>query len=159
MAYYPARTNTYGYQHGTEAPRVDPERIREAKREYVKSVGDRVEERVKAMKRVKTGMSVAQVFVITFCLIAMLAVAGLYILSVSRNETLKNSVETLKKNVQELNLSNAKIRDEIEARVDYDEVYDFAVSQGMQSPEKQQIVRYSRHAAEYVSKAGEIPNE
>ena len=156
---YNMRTNAYGYQHGTEAPRVDPERIREAKREYVKSAGDRVEERVREMKRVRTGMNGVQVIVVTLCLLAMLAVAGMYILSVSRNETIKNSVETLKKNVQELNLSNAKIRDSIEARVDYDEVYAFAIEQGMQIPDKQQIVRYSYHAAEYVSKNAEIPNE
>ena len=77
----------------------------------------------------------------------------------SYSETYRNSVETLKKNVQEMNLSNAKIRDTIDARVDYGEVYAFAIEQGMQVPDKQQIVRYDYHAAEYVSKNAEIPTE
>ncbi|MBO4410964.1 MAG: hypothetical protein IKY02_05705 [Lachnospiraceae bacterium] len=148
-----------GYRYGTEAPKQDPERIRKAKKEYMKQAGEKVEARVKSMHRIRYGISVGQAVVVTVCVLVILIVAGFYLVSVSGLEARKTKIENLKKEIQVLKRENDQTALDIEHSIDYEGVYEYAVSQGMQVPSKQQIVYYRAKTAEYVSKRSDIPNE
>ncbi len=160
MAEYREFRTRAAYQTGTAAPALEPQKIRDAKSEYMRNARLEVERRVEAKRRIRPGFSVPQVLVIVFAIAVILVAAWLYLVTVSNERVLKNDIDKLKKQIQVMDTENA-----IEARkaaneIDYAYVYAFATEDlGMQTPEKQQIIRYERKSSEFVLKAAEIPHE
>ena len=150
----------HNYQYGTAAPELEPEKIRKAKQEYIKSRDGDVEALVAGKKKARHEFGVLQVVFLSLALAAALVSLVFYIVQLSANHDAATKVESLKKEYQTLVQDNALIENEILKSINYTAIYEYATEElGMALPEKQQVIRYDSERREYVEKAGTIPDE
>ena len=141
------------YINGAAAPQYEPEKIREAKREYLERSKSAVEEKVLSKRLSSRNFSKKQIAVFALCTLAVLCMASFYIVMTSRVHTMERRVDRMRLQYNELLKENELTRNGIEASVDYAEVYRTAVEDlGMQVPQKNQMIVYDRPGNEYVVK-------
>ena len=141
------------YVSGAAAPQYEPEKIREAKREYLKRSQSTVEEKVISNRLSARNFSKKQIAVFVLCTLAVLCIASFYLIMISHVRSMEQKVDKLRIQYNTLLKENELVRDGIEASVDYAEVYRTAVEDlGMQVPAKNQMIVYDRPETEYVVK-------
>lgn len=155
---YPDRI--YGYNAGSTAPAYEPEKIRKAKRTYVKEANERIEQQVRSRRNEKIGMNLIQTAAAAVFAVAFAAFAWLYMRELFRYRENRLAAEKSAAAYEQLRSENILAANRIESGIDYAAVYDYAVDVlHMTVPMKQQIVYYESTETEYVDRSGEIPDE
>ena len=138
---------------GSAAPAFEPEKIREAKKEYIERTQRIVEERAVSKRLSARSFTKKQIAVFVLCTFAVLAITSYYLVTAANVRRMQQKVESLRMEYNLLLKENELTRDQIEAAVDYAEVYRVAVEElHMQTPEKNQMIVYDRPGTEYVIK-------
>lgn len=110
-----------------------------------------------AVKR-KTNVSIISVLFLICAMGATLFVCVKYIEMHNNIETLQKEINTKKTEYKFLKESNDKLENDLNAPIDYDYIYAYAVRDlGMQYPSEGQIIRYEKTDASSVIQYGEIP--
>ncbi len=148
------------YMSESAAVQHEPEKIREAKQEYIRRTQGEVENRVLSNRLSARNFTKAQIVVLTMCTAAVLCVTAIYLMMISQVRKAEQQVNKMKLEYNMLVKENELTRDSIEASVDLAEVYRVATAElGMQVPQKNQMIVYDRPDSEYVVKVASMPTE
>jgi len=164
---YPAGSpDSYVYGSAVRAPEVQipaPERReREERRtdyEVRRDAAKLVEQKVVTGSGLLRSFSPVQVVLLTMSALLLIAAAAFYTMQASGHYRAKKALAQAEEQAGDLREENALMENRLEEEIDYEGVYEFAVANGMRTPEKQQVITYTRITKEYVTKNGEIPNE
>ncbi len=149
------------YQSGSAAralPEVPERELVREKREQVQKARREIELRVHEKRREAGEFTKPQVLVLGLAMALFIASVSFFLVSLSRNQSVKNDVERLEYDIQSVHHENAILRNLRNSSIDYDTVYRVATEElGMTIPEKRQVVRYQEPSVEFVYKYGDIP--
>ena len=133
---------------------------REAEEKAYLELGRRkIREKAKAKQKEVQVFTRVQMFILAVTAAVFTLVTAAYLLQASNYYRNRTQMVRMEKQLQTLSRENALLGNLEEMNIDYDDVYAFAIAEGMIQPGKQQIVSYKQNTYEYVSKIGVIPNE
>lgn len=148
-----------GYIYGNAAPKIEESPARVDRKALLRASNARIEARVHAMRRTRTGFTVLQTLAVVLAISACIAAAAFYLVSAFAVESHLSATSRLKKEIQKTERMIDAEEEKIEASLDMEEIYAFAIESGLRLPEKHQIIYYHAQPTEYVINAAVIPND
>ena len=147
------------YISGSAARQLAPKPEEDVRRRREKTQEERRQQRRRLeIRRRENKMNLIYLFAMAIIAAGIVAICYQLVSLQSEYKTNQTKLENLKEEYQELKSDNDDMEVNLDASIDYDEIYNTAVNElGMVYPDSSQVILYDSSESEYVKQYKDVP--